>query len=103
MKIVKPTPSSILIVDEQLTKFNLEVQSKTGLNDSEFNDEYEALILAFRLPDMDASKQIFYGDYRSLITLFSSSMENLLRNKIITEELLDEMVKLVKQQVKELP
>lgn len=93
MKVTKPKDNQLLIEDEALRNFKLKVSSKTGLNDSYFNNLYEGMILGYRLPNMDASKQMFMGSKISLMTLYASMTENLLRNDIFTEKELKEILK----------
>lgn len=100
MKITKPKENQILIEDEALKQFKLKVQSKTGLNNSGYNQIYQGLILAYRLPDMDASKQIFYGSEVSIMTLFCSCLESVISNNLIKESDLDDMVEAIKKNAK---
>lgn len=100
MQITKPKDNQILIEDDVLKQFKLKVESHTGLNESGFNEMYQGFILAYRLPDMDASKQIFYGSPISIMTLFCSCMENVVSQGLINEEMLDDMVKAVKENIK---
>ena len=100
MKITKPKENQILIEDDVLKRFALKVKSKTGLNTSSYNDVYEGFIFAYRLPDMDASKQIFYGNTISIMTLFCSCLENIMINNLISEDQLEEMFKAVKENIK---
>lgn len=97
MKITKPKKNQILLEDDSFKAFNLEVESKTGLNNTEINDIYEAFILGYRVPNMDASKQMFLGNAVSLMTLFSSMLENMINCGVIDEEGLDYMVNKIKQ------
>lgn len=95
MKISKPKENQILIEDEYLKDFDLEVKNKTGLKDSKYNKEYETLLLLYRFPDMEASKQIIYGNTMSIWTIVCSFLENLLLNDVISEKLLKEMPKTI--------
>ena len=101
MEITKPKENQVLIEADFLKNFDLAVKSKTGLNDSEFNDAYEVLMLAYRQPGMDASKQIFMGSQLSIITVLASTIQNLLANHIIDEEILNDIISNVKQFAKE--
>ena len=92
MKVTKPKGNQILLEDEAFEKFTLDVKSKGGLNDSEFDEEYEGLILGYRLPGMDASKQIFFGNQISILTLTASLFENILRYKLMNEKQLHELL-----------
>ena len=60
---------------------------------------YEGLILGYRTVGMEASKQVFVGDKLSLMTLFSSMMENMLTYKILTEKELYQMINLVLEKI----
>lgn len=100
MKITKPKDNQILIEDDILKQFNLKVESHTGLNESGFNEFYQGFILAYRLPDMDASKQIFYGSPVSIMTLFCSCLESVVSQGLIEEDILDDMVKAIKENIK---
>lgn len=92
MKITKPKSNQLLIEDDCLINLNLNVKSKTGLNDSEYNKMYEALILAWRFPNMDASKQMFYGSQIGLATLLTSLVDSAEDNKIFKLEHLVEAI-----------
>lgn len=97
MKITKPKDNQLLFEDENLKHFQLEVKSKTGLNNTEYNNFYDGVILAYRQPNMDASKQLFLGSTITICTLICSCIENLLTHGVLNENLLDEMVKNVKE------
>lgn len=101
MKITKPKSNQLLIEDNCLKQFNLKVNSDGGLNNSGYNMLYNGFILAYRQPDMNASKQIFYGNQLTIMTLFCSCLESLLRQKVITKEQLNDMVLTVKESIKE--
>ena len=100
MKITKPKDNQILIEDDIFKQFELKVKSNTGLNNSGYNKIYQGLILAYRLPDMDASKQLFYGDPISIMTLFCSCLESIVANGLISEDNIDDMVEAVKENAK---
>lgn len=93
MKITKPKENQILLEDEAFKKFTLDVKSKSGLKDSEFDEEYEGLLLAYRQPGMDASKQIMFGSQISILTLTCSLIENIIRYELLTEEQLMDTLK----------
>lgn len=95
MKISKPKENQLLFEDDNLKQLKLEVESKTGLSKSVLNEIYEGLILGYRTVGMDASKQLFLGDKLSIMTLFSSMIENMLTYKILTEKELKQMINLV--------
>ncbi|MBR2493752.1 MAG: hypothetical protein IKB64_09900 [Paludibacteraceae bacterium] len=92
MKITKPRANQILLEAEELKGFDLKVKTKTGLNDSKFNDEYEATILLYRFPGMDASKQFLMGTEASLYTILASTFQNLLDRKVFSEKILLDLV-----------
>ena len=96
MKITKLKDNQVLIEGDELVDFDLKVKNKTGLASSGYNDIYESLILLYRFPGMDASKQLFYGNQLSILTILSSGFQNLLDNNIITEEQLTDLVETVK-------
>lgn len=95
MKITKPKDNQLLIEDENLINFKIDVSSKTGLNNSCYNNLYEGLILGYRLPNMDASKQMFMGSKLSMMTLYASMTENLLRNDVFTEKEIKDILRMV--------
>lgn len=96
MKITKLKNNQVLIEGDELVDFDLKVKNKTGLASSGYDDIYESLILLYRFPGMDASKQLFYGNQLSILTILSSGFQNLLDNNIITEEQLNDLVETVK-------
>lgn len=97
MKITKPKKNQLLLEDKELEQFDLEVKSKTGLKKGRYNNLYQGLILAYRNPGMDASKQIFSGSPISIITLLCSCLENLVRSDIIDISNLDEIISMIKE------
>ena len=99
MKVSKPKENQLLFEDDNLKQLKLEVKSKTGLSKSVLNEIYEGLILGYRTVGMEASKQVFVGDKLSLMTLFSSMMENMLTYKILTEKELYQMINLVLEKI----
>lgn len=86
MKITKPKENQILIEDERLKNFKLENETPSGLEQSEFDNIYETLVLGYRMSGMSASKQIFYGDKLSLLTIFTSMLKNLIDSNVITKD-----------------
>lgn len=100
MKVSKPKENQLLFEDDSFKHFDLKVKSKTGLSKSVLNQIYEGLILGYRTVDMEASKQMFVGDKLSLMTLFSSMLENMLTYKILTEKELQQTIKLVLEEMK---
>lgn len=99
MKVSKPKENQLLFEDDNLKQLKLEVESKTGLSKSVLNEIYEGLILGYRTVGMEASKQVFVGDKLSLMTLFSSMIENMLTYKILTEKELQQMINLVLEKI----
>ena len=93
MKVTKPKENQILLEDEALKKFTLEVKSNTGLNASDIDELYEGLLLAYRIHGMDASKQIMFGSQLSILTLTCSLIENIIRYKLLSEEQLMDTLK----------
>ena len=93
MIINKPKDNQILFEDDNFKHFKLEVQSKTGLNKSKYNNDYDGIMLCYRQPNMDASKQIFFGNSITICTLICSSLENLLTYGVLNEDMLEDMVK----------
>ncbi len=93
MKVTKPKENQVLLEDDIFRQFDLNVESKTGLVDSEFNESYECLILSYRLPNMEASKQIFYGDIVGINTIITSMLKNLIDKKIIDLEYINHLIK----------
>ena len=99
MKVSKPKENQLLFEDDNLKQLKLEVKSKTGLSKSVLNEIYEGLILGYRTVAMEASKQVFVGDKLSLMTLFSSMIENMLTYRILTEKELQQMINLVLEKI----
>lgn len=101
MKVCKLKDNQILLEDESfknLKDSDLQVvESKTGLSDSEYNNIYESLILAYRTPGMDASKQIYVGDRLSLLTTISSMLQQMIDHDILSFNLLYEIVDMIKK------
>lgn len=100
MKITKPKENQLLLEDDCFKKFKLDVESKTGLNESVYNKFYEGVVLAYRLPNMDASKQMFFGSPASIMTLMCSCIESLIVNKLVSEKQLDEIIEEIKKNAK---
>lgn len=92
MLITKPKENQILLEDEDLKNFELENKSDLGIDKTEFDKFYNGLILVYRLPGMSASKQLFRGNQLSIRTLIASSLDSLIRNEVLSEDDLDEMV-----------
>lgn len=103
MRVTKPTETQVLIEDPLLRGFKLEVESETGLVNSKFDNIYETLVLAYRFPGMDASKQIFYGDKLSLLTIFSSTFQNLIERDIMSVSDLEALISGVREVIGDKP
>lgn len=93
MKITKPKMNQILIEDDCLINFDINVKSKTGLSNSEFNEKYEGLVFGYRLPNMEASKQIFYGSQVSIATLLTSMLDSVDERGIVELEMIVDAIK----------
>lgn len=86
MKVTKPKDNQLLFEDDVFKVFDIEVKSKTGLIDSEYNDFYESFILFYRFKGMEASKQMYMGNKISILTSLTSMLERLMNKKVITRE-----------------
>lgn len=101
MKVYKSKEDTLCIQGKELIKFEVEVKSKNKeLTDSAFDGAYDTMILGYRFPGMEASKQIFYGSKLSIATLLCSMMENMLLRNVITEAELKNAVSIVIKQVR---
>lgn len=100
MKITKPKENQLLIEAEFLENYKLDIEIKKGLNKSISNKFYEGMVLAYRLPNMDASKHLFFGSPSSIMTLMCNNIENLLVNKLVSEKQLDEIIEEIKKERK---
>jgi hypothetical protein len=58
------------------------------------------MILGYRFPGMEESKQMFYGRKLAISTLLCSMLENMLLHNVLTEDELKEAVSLVIKQVR---
>lgn len=94
MKVSKPKENQLLFEDDSFKHFDLEVKSKTGLNESSLNDIYESFILFYRFKGMDASKQMFMGNQVSIVTALTSIINRLLATGIMSKDILEDVVKL---------
>lgn len=95
MKVTKPKKNQLLFEDDTLKCFDLEVQTKTGLKESEYDDLYESFILFYRFKGMDSSKQFYMGNKVSILTSITSILERLLNYRVITINDLHDMMDLL--------
>lgn len=101
MKVYKLNEDTLCIQGKELKKFEVEpIHKGKELIDSMFNGAYNTMLLGYRFPGMEASKQMFYGSKLAITTLFCSMMENMLLNNVLTEDELKEAVSLVIKQVR---
>ena len=68
--------------------------------DTEADELYDVDIHIWRKPGMGNSIQTITGNKRSIMTATSSYLDTLIRQKVLTEKELDEMIKLVKRTIK---
>ena len=68
--------------------------------DTEAYNIYNVDIHIWRKPGMGNSIQTITGNKISIITATSSYLDTLIRQKVLTEKELDEMIKLVKRTIK---
>ena len=68
--------------------------------DSEYDEMYNVDIHIWRKPGMGNSIQTISGNKISIMTATSSYLETLIREKVLTFDELDEMIKLVKYTIK---
>lgn len=101
MKVSKPKENQLLFEDESFKHFDLEIKTKTGLNESSLNDIYESFILFYRFKGMDASKQMFMGNQVSIITALTSIINRLLATGIMSKDILEDVVKLATTDMEE--
>ena len=92
-------------LDDVLNKFEKEIKSavssKRNLWENTENDEiYNVDIHIWRKPGMGNSVQTIVGNEVSICVATASFLETLLRKKVISENMLDEMVKMVKNAVR---
>lgn len=97
MKISKPSSNQILLEDEDLKDFSLDVKSVTGMSKSSLDSVYDVFLMCYRTPGMEASKQIMKGSKVSILTGVSSMLNNLILNDVITKKELTELCELVKK------
>ena len=68
--------------------------------DTKADELYEVDIHIWRKPGMGNSIQTISGNKISIMTATSSYLDTLIRQKVLTEKELDEMIKLVKRTIK---
>ena len=68
--------------------------------DTEADNIYNVDIHIWRKPGMGNSIQTISGNKISIMTATSSYLDTLIRQKVLTEKELDEMIKLVKRTIK---
>ena len=101
MKVYKSKEDTLCIQGKEMIKFNVESDYKgREIVDSTFDGAYDTMILGYRFPGMEASKQIFYGSKLAIATLLCSMMENMLLRNLITEAELKNAVNIVIKQVR---
>lgn len=81
---------------KELNKFREKVDKyfpgKTGKLPEEMDKIYDCDIYIYRHPGMGNSKQLIVGDKLSVITATSSYLETLLRNGVVSEKELKDIV-----------
>ena len=89
------------VIKEFEEKANNAVSSNRKLwKDTEADNMYNVDIHIWRKPGMGNSIQTISGNKISIMTATSSYLDTLIRQKVLTEKELDEIVKLVKQTIK---
>lgn len=92
-------------LDDVLKEFEKEANKAVSSNkkfwEGTLNDEiYSVDIHIWRKPGMGNSLQTIAGNTISILTATASYLETLLRKNVIDEKTLDEMIKMVKENVK---
>lgn len=101
MKVYKTNEDTLCIQGKEIKKFEIDpIHKGKELVDSVFNGAYNTMILGYRFPGMEASKQMFYGSKLAMTTLLCSMLENMLLHDVLTEDELKEAVSLVIKQVR---
>ena len=89
------------VLKEFEEKANNAVSSNRKLwNDTEVDNAYNVDIHIWRKTGMGNSLQTIVGNKISIMTATSSYLDTLIRQKVLTEKELDEMIKLVKRTIK---
>ena len=97
MKMTKPKRDQLLIEADFLKEFDIENFSKEVGNGI---PNEEGMILLLKTNNMPVSKQIFYGNFIYLKTLVMSVLDSALREGIIDEKELKDMIKFIKSHSK---
>lgn len=101
MKVYKSSEDTLCIQGKEIKKFEIDpIHKGKELVDSVFNGAYNTMVLGYRFPGMEASKQMFYGSKLAITTLLCSMLENMLLHNVLTEDELKEVVSLVIKQVR---
>lgn len=101
MKVYKSSEDTLCIQGKEIKKFEIEpIHKGKEIVDSVFNGAYNTMILGYRFPGMEASKQMFYGSKLAITTLLCSMLENMLSHNVLTEDELKEVISLVIIQVR---
>lgn len=92
-------------LDDVLKEFEEKANNAVSSNrklwkDTEADNMYNVDIHIWRKPGMGNSIQTISGNKISIMTATSSYLDTLIRQKVLTEKELDEIVKLVKQTIK---
>ena len=92
-------------LDDVLKEFEEKANNAVSSNrklwkDTEADNIYNVDIHIWRKPGMGNSIQTITGNKISIMTATSSYLDTLIRQKILTEKELDEMIKLVKRTIK---
>ena len=92
-------------LDDVLKEFEEKANNAVSSNrklwkDTEADSIYNVDIHIWRKPGMGNSIQTITGNKISIMTATSSYLDTLIRQKILTEKELDEMIKLVKRTIK---
>ena len=92
-------------LDDVLKEFEEKANNAKSSNrklwtDTKYDDVYNVDIHIWRKPGMGNSIQTVSGNKISIMTATSSYLDTLIRQKVLTEKELDEMIKLVKRTIK---
>lgn len=92
-------------LDDVLKEFEEKANNAKSSNrklwtDTKYDDVYNVDIHIWRKPGMGNSIQTVSGNKISIMTATSSYLDTLIRQKVLTEKELDEMIKLVKHTTK---
>lgn len=93
-------------LDDVLKEFEEKANGAVSSNrklwekDHEYDEMYNVDIHIWRKPGMGNSIQTISGNKISIMTATSSYLETLIREKVLTFDELDEMIKLVKYTIK---